>query len=202
MPNTGAVYKPRAARKIASSRSGVSSSRCRPSPPPSPGSHHEHGAWNTSCTTERKNLNRVSLSPSHLHSNNKWCRVSTPTPHKRQRSRGAEEPPPARLTSPSGPNVFFFFFLTKEYIHAIPHRQPWLHGAYLQSFDTTTTLMKLFLLAYRPQVMTQLYSYQYFLILITITTTSVLLPYPSHPHPITPHGGEVVLRPQATLENV
>ena len=47
-----------------------------------------------------------------------------------------------------------FFFLTKEYIHAIPHRQPWLHGAYLQSFDTTTTLMKLFLLAYRPQVMT------------------------------------------------
>ena len=49
---------------------------------------------------------------------------------------------------------FFFFFLTKEYIHAIPHRQPWLHGAYLQSFDTTTTLMKLFLLAYRPQVMT------------------------------------------------
>ena len=47
-----------------------------------------------------------------------------------------------------------FFFLTKEYIHAIPHRQPWLHGAYLQSFDTTTTLMKLFLLAYRLQVMT------------------------------------------------
>ena len=46
------------------------------------------------------------------------------------------------------------FFLTKEYIHAIPHRQPWLHGAYLQSFDTTTTLMKLFLLAYRLQVMT------------------------------------------------
>ena len=45
-------------------------------------------------------------------------------------------------------------------------------------------------------------SYQYFLILITITTTSALLcvPYPSHPHPITPHGGEVV--PQATLENV
>ena len=56
----------------------------------------------------------------------------------------------------------------EEYIHAIPHRQPssWLHGAYLQSFDTTsstTTLtasecMKLFLLAYRPQVMTELYS--------------------------------------------
>ena len=65
--------------------------------------------------------------------------------------------------------------------------------------------MKLFLLAYRPQVMTELYSYQYlkFLtdgILITITTTSALLPYPSHPHPIRPHGGEVV--PQATLENV
>ena len=97
---------------------------------------------------------------------------------------------------------FFFFFLTKEYIHAIPHSQPWLHGAYLQSIDTTTTLMKLFLLAYRPQVMTELYSYQYlkFLILITITTTSALLPYPSHPHPIMPHGGEVV--PQATLENV
>ena len=50
--------------------------------------------------------------------------------------------------------LFFFFFLTKEYIHAIPHRQTWLHGAYLQSFDTTTTLMKLFLLAYRLQVMT------------------------------------------------
>ena len=30
-------------------------------------------------------------------------------------------------------NVLFFFFLTKEYIHAIPHRQTWLHGAYLQS---------------------------------------------------------------------
>ena len=45
-----------------------------------------------------------------------------------------------------------------------------------------------------------LYSYQYFLILITITTTSALLPYPSHPHPIRQHGGEVV--PQATLENV
>ena len=26
----------------------------------------------------------------------------------------------------------FFFFLTKEYIHAIPHRQPWLDGPYLQ----------------------------------------------------------------------
>ena len=60
--------------------------------------------------------------------------------------------------------------------------------------------MKLFLLAYRLQVMTELYSYQYFLILITITTTSALLPYPSHPHPIGPHGGEVV--PQAMLENV
>ena len=60
--------------------------------------------------------------------------------------------------------------------------------------------MKLFLLAYRLQVMTELYSYQYFLILITITTTSALLPYPSHPHPIPPHGGEVV--PQATLETV
>ena len=124
MPNTGAVYKPRAARKIASSRSGVSSSRF----------------------------------------------------------------------------FFFFFSFTKEYIHAIPHRQPWLHGAYLQSFDTTTTLMKLFLLAYRPQVMTKLYSYPYFLILNTITTTSPLLPYPSPPHPIRQHGGEVV--PQATLENV
>ena len=32
------------------------------------------------------------------------------------------------------------------------HRQPWFHGAYLQLFDTTTTLVKLFLLAYRPQV--------------------------------------------------
>ena len=96
--------------------------------------------------------------------------------------------------------LYVFFFLTKEFIHAIPHRQPWLHGAYLQSFHTTTTLMKLFLLAYRPQVMTELYSYQNFLILNTITTTSPLLPYPSHPHPIRQHGGEVV--PQATLENV
>ena len=25
-----------------------------------------------------------------------------------------------------------FVFLTKEYIHAIPRRQPWLHGAHLQ----------------------------------------------------------------------
>ena len=45
--------------------------------------------------------------------------------------------------------------------------------------------MKLFLLAYRPQVVTELYSYQYSLILITITTTSALLPlaYPLAPHP-------------------
>ena len=59
----------------------------------------------------------------------------------------------------------------------MPYPTANLHGAYLQSFDTTTTLMKLFLLAYRPQlvelaVMTELYSYQYFLILITITITS------------------------------
>ena len=32
--------------------------------------------------------------------------------------------------SASGTATTFFF--TKEYIHAIPHRQPWLHGAYLQ----------------------------------------------------------------------
>ena len=119
-------------------------------------------------------------------------------------SNRAAVPLPVPVVAP-----FFFFFLTKECIHAIPHRQPWLHGAYLQSFDTTTAIMKLFLLVYRPQeaqleVMAELYSYQYFviLIMITITTTgtSALLPNPSHPHPTRPHGGEVV--PQATLENV
>ena len=78
-------------------------------------------------------------------------------------SEGSIQLGPVPLVAPVGvTNVlvgtavlsFFFFFLTKEYIHAIPHRQPWLHGAYLQSIDTPTTLMKLFLLAYRPQVMT------------------------------------------------
>ena len=96
-----------------------------------------------------------------------------------------------RVVVPTGTGTCFFF-KQKTYIHAIPHHQPWLHGAYLQSFDTTTTLMELFLLAYRLQVMTELYSYQYFLILITITTTSALQPNPSHPHPIGPHGGEAL----------
>ena len=52
--------------------------------------------------------------------------------------------------------------------------------------------MKLFLLAYRLQVMTELYCYQYLLILITITTTSALLPYPSHPHPTRPYGAPTI----------
>ena len=74
-------------------------------------------------------------------------------------------------------------------------------GHIYKSIDTQTTIIKLFLLAYRPQVMTELYGHhwQYSLVLITITSTSALQPYPSHPHPIRPYGGGVV--PQATLEN-
>ena len=65
LPSMGAVYKPGAACKMASfpSRSGVSSSRCRPSPLPSPGNHKEHGAWNTCCTI-MMNVETLSACPS------------------------------------------------------------------------------------------------------------------------------------------
>ena len=39
---------------------------------------------------------------------------------------------PSVLPVPQCVCVFFCLFLTKEYIHAIPHGQRWLHGAYLQ----------------------------------------------------------------------
>ena len=33
--------------------------------------------------------------------------------------------------------------LTKEYIHALPHRQPWLHGAFLPQADGPSNFTKL-----------------------------------------------------------
>ena len=59
---------------------------------------------------------------------------------------------------------FFNFFLTKEYIHAIHTPGPTgtanlgFTGHIYKSIDSTTTLMKLFPLAYpsHPQVMTEL----------------------------------------------
>ena len=44
----------------------------------------------------------------------------------------SQKPSHLALSVPQ-PSCLIPFFLTKQYIHAIPHRQPWLHGAYLQS---------------------------------------------------------------------